>query len=103
MNYPNMEPEVLEAVHLMYEDDPEVEVDCLMYLKSLKDDDIKTRNLSFKVENVLEKMNRCPVCGEVMQVHHYKEPHTEVDGCPYENMTETYCPNCDMAGQTRLF
>lgn len=97
--YPNMYPEVFEAIHLMYEDHPDVEVDCLLYLTELRDNWTRTAELSNRALEKLEEMGRCPYCGELMQVYHYQEPHPELDGCPMENMTETYCPNCDIGGE----
>lgn len=94
-SYPNMYPEVLEAIHLMYEDFPDVEVDCLLYLTELRDNWSRAAELSNQATNKLEEMGRCPCCGELMQVYHYQEPHSELDGCPMENMSESYCPNCD--------
>ena len=97
-SYPNMWPEVLEAIHLMYEDHPDVEVDCLLYLANLRDNWTRAAELSNQAISMLEDMGRCPYCGEPMQVYHYKEPHPELDGCPMENMGEHYCPNCDIGG-----
>lgn len=94
-SYPNMYPEILEAIHLMYEDHPDVEVDCLLYLTELRDNWTRTAELSNQAINKLEEMGRCPYCGEPMQVYHYQEPHPELDGYPMENMSEPYCPNCD--------
>lgn len=93
-----MYPEVLEAIHLIYEDYPSVEVDCLLYLSGLMDDSKQVSELSLAAIDTLYDMGRCPYCGELMQYHHYKEPHPELDGCPMEDMTETYCPNCDIGG-----
>ena len=97
-SYPNMYHEILEAIHLMYEDHPDVEVDCLLYLTELRDNWSRTAELSNQAFEKLEEMGRCPYCGELMQVYHYKEPHPELDGCPMEDMTEPYCTNCDIGG-----
>ena len=97
-SYPNMYPEILEAIHLMYEDHPNVEVDCLLYLTELRDNGPRTAELSNQAFEKLEEMGRCPYCGEPKQVYHYKEPHPELDGCPMEDMTEAYCPECDVGG-----
>ena len=35
MRKPNMTPEVLEAIHLMFEDYPDIEADCYLYLSAL--------------------------------------------------------------------
>ena len=96
--YPNMYSEVLEATHLMYEDNPGLEVDCYLYLTELKDNWARTVELSNQAIDKIVAMGRCPTCGELMQIHHYKEPHPELDGCPTEDMTERYCPNCDIGG-----
>lgn len=96
--YPDMSYEVLEAIHLMYEDDPSVEVDCLLYLSGLMDDNKQVSQISSHAANKLEEMDRCANCGELLQAHHYKEPHPELDGCPMEDMVEWYCPNCDIGG-----
>ena len=95
-SYPNMYPEVLEAIHLMYEDDPWIEVDCYLYLSELRDNWERTAKLSDMAVNKIEDMGRCPNCGELMQVRHYREPHPELDGCPYEDLYEAICPNCDL-------
>lgn len=97
--YPNMSSEVLEAVHLMYEDHPDVEVDCLLYLSGLMDDSRQVSKLSLAAIDVLEDMGRCGCCGELLQAHHYQEPHPELDGCPMEDMVEWYCPHCDIPEQ----
>ena len=97
-SYPNMYPEILEAVHGYFEDHPDVEVDCLLYLTELQDNWNRAIELSSQAINRLEEMDRCPCCGEQMQYYHYKEPHPELDGCPMEDMTEPYCPNCDIGG-----
>lgn len=97
-SYPNMYPEILEAVHGYFEDYPEVEVDCLLYLTELRDNWTRTAELSNQAVKQLEEKGRCPYCGEPMQYYRYQEPHTELDGCPMENMIEPYCPNCDIGG-----
>ena len=96
--YPNMYPEILEAVHLIYKDHPDVEVDCLLYLTELRDNLTRTAELSNQAINKLEEMGRCPYCGEPMQVYHYQEPHPELDGCPMEDFYELYCSRCDIRG-----
>lgn len=98
LSYPNMYPEVLDAIHLMYEDHLDVEIDCLLYLTELRDNWTRSAELSNQAMKQLEEMGRCPYCGEPMQVYHYQEPHPELDGCPVENMSELYCPNCDIGG-----
>lgn len=96
MQTPNMVPEIIEAIHLMYEDNPDIEVDCLLCLSGLRGNLELGSRLAEVAESKLEDMRRCIYCGEILKVHHYKEPHSELDGCPMEDMTELYCPNCDM-------
>lgn len=103
MNYPNMQPEVLEAIHGYFNDTPEIEVDCLLYLSSLRDNWTRTTQLEGASFRRLEEMGYCPKCGERKQVVTIREPHPELDGCPYENITEEYCPNCDIPGQIKWF
>lgn len=101
LSYPNMYPEVLEAIHLAHEDCPDVEVDCLLYLADLKNSPSRVIDLSEQARYILSKMGRCPDCGEVMCLHHYYEYHTELDGNPPEAMTDKYCPNCDLPFEFR--
>lgn len=103
-SHPNMQPEVLEAIHEYFKDNPEIEVDCLLYLASLRDNSaIKRAKLSAACYKALERYGYCSKCGERKQVVTIREPHPELDGCPYENITEEYCPNCDLPGQIKLF
>lgn len=99
-NCVNMYPEILEAIHLIYEDIPEIEVDCLLYLSKLRHNTNKVEQLANEAEIRLEKMGKCPICGEDFQVFKYKEPHPELDGCPMEDMVELYCPNCDIGADS---
>ena len=97
-SYPNMYPEILDAIHYIFEDMPDVEIDCLLYLTELRDNWSRTAELSNKAIERLEDMGSCSYCGEEMSCHHYQEPHPELDGCPMENMSELYCPNCGIGG-----
>ena len=97
-SYPNMHPEILEAIHFYFEDYPNVEVDCLLYLSGLMNDSKQVSKLSIVAIDALGDMGRCACCGELLQTHHYKEPHPELDGCPMEDVVERYCPNCDIGG-----
>lgn len=98
MQTPNMVPEIIEAIHLMYEDNPDVEVDCLLCLSGLRGNLELGSRLAEASESKLEDIGRCIYCGELLKVHHYKEPHPELDGCPMEDMTELCCPNCNLGG-----
>lgn len=91
MNYPNMLSEVIEAVHLMYEDTPDVEADCYLYLENLGVNDVKV--LKIAANQKLSDIGRCTECGTMLQTQTYKEYHSEVDS--YETLHEIYCPKCD--------
>lgn len=99
MTLPNMYPEVLEAIHLAHEDNLDLEIDCLLYLVSLRDNWSRCAELSNKAGDALQDMGRCPNCGSEMAYHHYTETHTELDGNPVEHLTEVYCPECDIGGE----
>ena len=98
MQKPEMLQEILEAVHFMYEDYPNIETDCLLYLSSLKSNALKTIRLSNRAMDNLEEMGRCSNCGTLMQIYHHKVTHPELEGWPVEDIVEYYCPNCDMGG-----
>ena len=93
VNLPNMMPEVVEAVHLFHEDNPDVELDCMLFLKRLVIDD--TRMLS-SVLDWFDEQERCELCGERLINITYEEPHPELDGCPCEKIVDVLCPNCDI-------
>lgn len=93
-NLPNMMPEVVEAVHLMHEDNPDVELDCMLYLKRIVADDPK---MSSSVLDWFDEQERCNVCGERLATYTYNEPHPELDGHPHERLIATMCPKCDFS------
>lgn len=90
----NMMPEIVEAVHLFHEDNPDVELDCMLFLKRLVADDPKM--LSSVIE-WFEENGRCDVCGSRLLHHTYRVEHSELNGCsmPVETITETICPQCE--------
>lgn len=96
MTPPNMIPEIIEAIHLMYEDTPDVEIDCLLCLSGLRGNFDMASKIAEAAEMKLDDMDRCFICGSPLQAHHYFEPHPELDGCPSEQLVEMYCPNCDL-------
>ena len=96
INYPNMSPEIIEAILNHFKNDEDIIVDCLLYLSNLRDNKINCEKLSYSSMSELEKMNRCMICGNELQIYKYEEPHPELDGCPMEIMSEPYCPNCDI-------
>lgn len=84
--------EVVEAVHLQYEDDSAFEADCMVFLANCGAD----FGLKANAEDRLKEMGRCIHCGEMLQTYQHREWHPEV--LAYEEMYELYCPNCDIAG-----
>lgn len=90
---PNMMPEIVEAVHLFHEDNPDVELDCMLFLKRLVADDPKMLS---SVMDWFEENGRCDVCGEELIPYLHEEPHPELDGCPCEKLTDILCPECDI-------
>lgn len=84
--------EVVEAVHLQYEDDPVFEADCMVFLASCGADFW----LRKYAEDRLKEMGRCIYCGEMLQTYQHREWHPEVSA--YEEIYELYCPNCDISG-----
>lgn len=83
--------EVIEAVHLQYEDDPDFEADCMVFLANCGAD----YWLKQYAEDRLKEMGRCIYCGGKLQTYHFREYHDET--MDYEDMYELYCPNCDIA------
>lgn len=83
--------EVIEAVHLQYEDDPAFEADCMVFLANCGAD----YELRQYAEDRLKEMGRCIHCGEMLQTYHFREYHEET--MDYEDMYELYCPDCDIA------
>lgn len=96
MNTPNMISEVIESVDFMFADVPEASVDCLLFLKELKNRPDMVEALSRRAEGELANRSRCTKCGERLQFQPYYEVHTEIDNSPVETMYEPYCPNCDI-------
>lgn len=80
-----MGEEILEAVHLAYEDNPDVEAACYVELGDA------CGWLSHGAMERLRDMDRCPYCGEKLIYTTRFEYHDE--GKP-EEVTDAYCPNC---------
>lgn len=90
MEITNME--IIDGLHLAYEDDPALEAKCLAYLANMTS--IQQRLLANDCAKALDDACRCRKCGQVMELHHGKEWHDEVQG--YESYVEAYCPHCDI-------
>lgn len=102
MRQPNMSPELVEAVQEHFKDEPDIQADIFLYLSNLiKNEDMVCR-LRGEAQYQLNEMGRCDKCGEPLVTGYYNEPHPELDGCPMEPMSTTYCPNCDVV-QMSLF
>lgn len=84
-----MKSEVLEAIHLMFEDDPDIECDCYRYLASLNKNSTKTFALQLAALGEIEDMGYCSVCGNKLESYSHKTEDGEI-------LVETYCPNCDV-------
>lgn len=89
---PIMISEVIEAVHLMYEDNPDVELDCMLFLQGLSGEYGRIRTA---VDQWFIDHNRCEICGSKLQSYTYQEPHPELDGNPVEILTDVLCPKCE--------
>ena len=96
MNVPNMISEVIESIDYMFSDIPEVGVDCLLFLQSLKNNPKMVNSLSERATAELVERNRCTRCGEKLHTYQYNEVHNELDDNPVEVMYDMACPNCDM-------
>ena len=99
MYYPNMYPELLEAIPTTFVDEPHVELDCLLYLTNLRDNWSRTAELSSHASDKLEDMGLCRTCGTQMVTETRKEYHPELVGRTdylFETVTVTDCPVCDL-------
>lgn len=88
--YPRMLGEVLDAVHEMYVDYPDVEANCYLYLRNVLDNRWDRQVCANKLDN----MERCSECGTPLETYSYNETHYEVDPPVKETFTELICPNC---------
>lgn len=90
--YPHMIYEVIDAIHLMYEDHPDVETDCMLYLKNVLTSD----NDLAPIEKWFEDKNKCSRCGSDFTYYEYTQYHGDEIGS--EVIQEVVCPNCDTGG-----
>ena len=101
MNKPNMANEIIESIHMNFEDYPDVEADCYLCLTGLCHpngvaNEAMARIMARAGRNALDEMGRCPKCGTLLENYIYNEVHTELEENTMEKMVEKYCPNCDM-------
>lgn len=89
---PKMILEVLEAIEDYFDDDPEIAVDCLLYLSGYLED----KDGASRARYALEQMGRCKNCGTPLDVATWDVHHTELEGSPIERMSEVFCPECDV-------
>ena len=87
---PNMLYEVMEAIHLMYEDEPTVETDCMMWLKN----NVKQEIDSFVVDDWFDEKHLCSDCGNRLETCNTRDYHPECGEGVYEIYTTYYCPEC---------
>lgn len=93
---PNMSVEIIEAIHQMYEDHPDVEADC--YLALIHPTETMLTGLSNRAQDGLDNMRRCRVCGTPLDFHTVRVYHDELENKPIEYLTLPYCPVCDVEG-----
>ena len=88
--------DVLEAIHLAYEEAPEIEAKCYLYLANLHKDHLGGLRLGLKCIEKLDEMNRCSICGSSLIESENFILHTELDEKPIEYKYELKCPICDL-------
>lgn len=87
----NLLPEIVEAIHLMYEDYPDVELDCMLYLSKMLG-----RSADFHcINRWFEEHNRCEDCGGKLNFYIDQIVHDELEGSPVEFLNVPYCPVCE--------
>ena len=84
--------DVVEAIHQMFEDNPETEASYMCYLRNMST--TQKTAISVYAEERLDEMGRCVNCGCMLETHHGKEWHPETQD--YEPYSVQYCPMCDM-------
>lgn len=84
--------DVVEAIHQMFEDNPETEASYMCYLRNMSF--IQKAAMSAYAGERLDEMCRCKNCGCVLETHRGKEWHPETQD--YEQYSVQYCPMCDM-------
>lgn len=88
----DMSDEIVEAVHLMYEDDPQLEADCMLFLSKLNGNSRAFRRMGGLASDRLVDMGRCTECGASLSVNH-KIVFDLTRGEYYPDVS-LYCPEC---------
>ena len=94
--YPKMMNEVIEAIETHFDDQPDIIVDCMLFLmnSTARVEDVH------RIEQWFREHDRCECCGRKLEMMAYKEPHTECGPGVYETLYEPYCPVCDKIGES---
>lgn len=87
--YPKMMSEVIEAVETHFCDEPDIMVDCMLYLMNAN---ARVEDIH-RIERWFDEHGLCPKCGTKIKYQQVKEYHSEVDA--YETLYEPYCPHCN--------
>lgn len=87
------EDDIIRAIHLMYEDEPETEINCYRYIVRLGGlkDKFYTQALTQAGQNALYEMQICSCCGERLQRQRIVDRYDEF-GTVYVDVL--YCPKC---------
>ena len=86
------EDDIIRAIHLMYEDEPETEINCYRYLSKLGDlTNIYTQALTQAGQDALYEMQICSCCGERLHRQRIVDRYDEF-GPVYVDVL--YCPKC---------
>lgn len=86
--YPKMMSEVIEAIETHFCDEPDIMVDCMLYLMNAN---ARVEDVH-RIERWFDEHGLCPKCGTKIKYQQVKEYHSEVDA--YETLYEPYCPHC---------
>lgn len=91
-----MTDEIIDAIRNTYGDYSEIEAECYVFLAHIHTNNNEAISLASKASSELEKMDRCPECGDKLVEHFYTESHSELEGNPVERVCVKVCPQCDM-------
>ena len=89
-DFPNMTSEVVEAIHMMFEDYPDIETDCYLFMQGLLD---RANMNTASVDKELQRMGRCEKCGTLLEIQNFRYLDKN-DNIVIEK--ELYCPMCDI-------